>query len=140
MLLDLHNHQIVNMREATSYTFSVIENKRRFKVFFGDEEKVWENMLPESIAVREAYPNPMQHQFTIPVSLPGTTGYHELTVEIYNTTGQLVKRMHHENMPAGYHRVQWDRTNTDGQKVRSGLYFYRLQVNDQRYDGRIIAW
>jgi hypothetical protein len=138
MLLDLQNHQIIDMREATAYTFSVVEGTREFKVFFGNEDKVKANMLPESIAVGEAYPNPMQGQLTIPISLPNSS--HQLSVEIYNTLGQLVKGTSYDNLSAGYHGVQWDRTDTDGQKVRSGLYFYKLKVNDAQYDGRIIAW
>ncbi len=140
MLLDLHNHHIVNMREATSYTFSVVEGTRKFKIFFGDEDEVWENMLPERITVQEAYPNPMQHQFTVPVSLPRSGKQYTLTVEIYNITGQLVKRVQQKHLPAGYHRLEWDRTNTDGEQVKRGLYFYKLQVDDYSYEGRVIAW
>jgi len=141
MLLDLHNHQVINMREATAYTFSVIKGKRTFKVFFGNEATVKENMLPESIAIGEAYPNPMQDQFTIPVSLPKSESSYELQLEIYNITGQLVRRVKQTALPAGYQTLRWDRQNQERNTVRPGLYLYRINVDNKTIlsNGRMVV-
>jgi len=141
MLLDVHNHHLINMREATSYTFSLIKGKRTFKVFYGNATAVKANMLPESIGVGEAYPNPMQEQFTIPLSLPKGDNSYDIRVEIYSTTGQLIKRIKHTALSPGYQTLQWDRRNREGKTVSAGLYFYRVNVNNKALlnNGRIVV-
>ena len=98
-------------------------------------------MLPETIAVGEAFPNPMQEQLTIPVSLPDGKINYELQVEIYSITGQLVRKIQNTALPAGYQTLRWDRQNQDGKTVDPGLYFYRVNVNnnDVLNNGRIIV-
>jgi len=42
--------------------------------------------------------------------------------------GQLVKSF--EGFSSGEVTVNWDGTDNSGDKVRSGIYFYRLTVSD----------
>ncbi len=45
--------------------------------------------------------------------------------------GQPVKTLVTGNVPAGSHTAQWDGTNAAGAKVVSGVYFYKLEAENQ---------
>ncbi|KPL11432.1 hypothetical protein AMJ71_00975 [candidate division TA06 bacterium SM1_40] len=49
-------------------------------------------------------------------------------LEIYNISGQLVRTLIDEPVSSGVHSIQWDGRNSNGDAVRSGIYFYRLQA------------
>jgi len=69
------------------------------------------------------YPNPFNPETTINFSLP-TAGVANLG--IYNVKGQLVKTLVNDARNAGSHSVVWNGTDSSGNNVTSGIYFYRL--------------
>jgi len=69
------------------------------------------------------YPNPFNPSTTIQYSLPQES---EVTVRILDVNGQIVKTLVNEVQGPGEQRVNWNGTANDGQKVSSGVYFYRL--------------
>lgn len=69
------------------------------------------------------YPNPFNPETTIAFSLP-QSGF--TTLNVYNLKGQLVKTLVNSDIAAGNHRVVWNGTDANSQKVSSGMYFYRL--------------
>lgn len=73
------------------------------------------------------YPNPFNPSTTIRFSLPQAGA---VQLAIYNITGQEVRRLVSGAMNAGRHSVVWDGKDNSGQSVPSGIYFYRLHVND----------
>ncbi|MBN1183137.1 MAG: T9SS type A sorting domain-containing protein [Bacteroidales bacterium] len=81
------------------------------------------------------YPNPFNPTTTIAfeISVPGET-----TVDIYNSKGQKVTRLLNEELPIGKHSVIWDGTDMKGNKVSSGIYFYRISVNDKQKVNKMI--
>ena len=78
--------------------------------------------LPTEYALSNAYPNPFNPTTTIEYSLPQSG---DVSLIIYNLTGQEVTRLVSEVQQAGYHKVTWDASN-----FSSGIYFYRLQAGD----------
>lgn len=69
------------------------------------------------------YPNPFNPQTTITYHLPQTA---EVELSVYNILGQKVRVLVSGHQSAGSHSVIWDGRNTAGQRVPSGIYFYRL--------------
>ena len=45
---------------------------------------------------------------------------------IYNSLGQLVKNLDDGIRDSGLHRLLWDGTNNEGNRVSSGIYFYQV--------------
>ncbi len=90
--------------------------------------------IPYKMTLKQNYPNPFNPETKIIFLLsPQDAGKIELNV--YNLTGQLVKKLIDRDLSAGEHEVTWDGTDADGRKVGSGIYFYRLSTNsgsDQR--------
>ncbi|NIS37608.1 T9SS type A sorting domain-containing protein, partial [Candidatus Saccharibacteria bacterium] len=70
-------------------------------------------------------PNPFNPQTSIRFTLPQE---HQVTLNIYNIQGQLVKRLVDHRYDAGAHTVNWDGQDQYGQKVASGIYIYRIQA------------
>jgi 5'-nucleotidase/UDP-sugar diphosphatase len=90
------------------------------------EEKEFEaeKVLPESFQLFQNYPNPFNPQTEIAYSLPEDS-YIKLTV--YNLLGQKVKALVDEFQVAGARKVIWDGRNEGGERVASGIYFYKLE-------------
>jgi hypothetical protein len=80
----------------------------------------------EGYAVRNI-PNPFNPSTTISYHLP-TAG--EVSLVVYNVMGQEVKTLVDSYQAAGQHSVEWQGENGFGQRVSSGMYFYRLQVGN----------
>ncbi|MFQ6008298.1 MAG: FlgD immunoglobulin-like domain containing protein [Candidatus Zixiibacteriota bacterium] len=88
--------------------------------------------LPSTFVLEQNYPNPFNPTTTIEFSLGGTDNgplTQHVTLDIYNILGQYVKTLMDKNLAPGNYQVEWDATNNDGQRVATGIYLYRLQVN-----------
>jgi hypothetical protein len=57
----------------------------------------------------------------------------DVEISVYNSKGQKVKTLTKENYDAGEHSVFWNGKNENNQKVASGVYLYRMNV-----DGRVV--
>ena len=84
-----------------------------------------EEPLPEVFNVYQNYPNPFNPTTEISFSLPKAS---YVTLDIYNILGQHVNTLFDGTAPAGITTVTWDATNFSGNKVSSGIYFYRLNA------------
>ncbi|HPN40910.1 MAG TPA: choice-of-anchor J domain-containing protein, partial [Candidatus Cloacimonadota bacterium] len=71
------------------------------------------------------YPNPFNPETTIRFSVKEAT---PVTIEIYNTKGQLVKTLINEAKEAGNHSVVWNGKDNSGRSVSSGVYFYKMNA------------
>ena len=69
------------------------------------------------------FPNPFNPQTLIPYSI-AVAGKVELTV--YDVSGRLVRQLVKENRVPGAYRVVWDGRDSKGNRVASGVYFYKL--------------
>ncbi|RKU37225.1 hypothetical protein C6496_10795 [Candidatus Poribacteria bacterium] len=74
------------------------------------------------------YPNPFNPETWIPYQLAEDT---EITIRIYNASGQVVRTLFTGNRAAGYYlsrskAAYWDGRNELGEPVASGVYFYEL--------------
>jgi len=49
-------------------------------------------------------------------------------VTVYNALGQKVRVLVDESLEAGEHSISWDGRNASGQRVSSGVYFYRMHA------------
>jgi len=78
--------------------------------------------LPNETVLHSAFPNPFNPKTTIKFSVKeNETG----VFEIFNLKGQTVKSYPIFN--AGIHEVNWNGTNDNGNKVSSGVLFYKLK-------------
>jgi len=75
------------------------------------------------------HPNPFNPLTTISFNLPEAS---ESQLEIYNIKGQKIKTLLHDQIEAGEHSIVWNGEDAAGKKVSSGIYLYKLKVNDDK--------
>ncbi|GAB4177155.1 MAG: hypothetical protein Kow00108_12650 [Calditrichia bacterium] len=90
---------------------------------------------PTSLELHQNYPNPFNPTTTIRYNLPASS---KITIEVFDLQGRKVKTLINGVQPAGNHTIQWDGTNQHGNKVSSGIYFYRLKTKDQMLQRKMI--
>ena len=76
-----------------------------------------------SYGLEQNVPNPFNPTTTIKYALAGD-GPVRLT--IYDVSGARVRELVNERQRADVYRVVWDGTNDHGERVASGMYFYKL--------------
>jgi hypothetical protein len=74
-------------------------------------------------ALEQNRPNPFNPTTTIDYAM-ARDGQVELS--IYDVAGRRVRTLVNERQRADVYRVEWDGTNDGGQRVASGVYFYRI--------------
>ncbi len=84
---------------------------------------------PDEFKLYQNYPNPFRNQTTIKYDIPSLMVNNVPTeIHIYNTLGQVVRKLDEGDKAAGQYTVIWDGKNDDGEQVSSGVYFYQLRT------------
>lgn len=83
--------------------------------------------IPSTYELSQNFPNPFNPSTKIQFALP-----HESVVKlvVYNILGQGVITLVDEVRPAGFFSVDWNGENSYGNRVSSGVYFFRLAARD----------
>ncbi|MCE2447398.1 MAG: VCBS repeat-containing protein [Candidatus Latescibacteria bacterium] len=84
---------------------------------------------PTAFSLGANYPNPFNPATTIPLAVPA--GVKNVDLIIYNVLGQPLRQVWTGPLPAGEHQLTWDGRDTQGQPVATGVYMYRVQVDEQ---------
>jgi hypothetical protein len=85
---------------------------------------IGEKVFPAEFELSQNYPNPFNPETNISYALP-VGGYVKLNV--YSTTGQLVKKLVGEFKDAGYYIVKWNGQDEQGRTVSNGVYVYKIE-------------
>jgi len=96
--------------------------------------------LPSKTVLMQNYPNPFNPETWIPFKLADDA---DIVISIYDISGQLIRKIGLDNIPAGAYTSQdravyWNGCNKAGEQVSSGLYFYQLQAGDYRATKRML--
>ncbi len=86
--------------------------------------------IPMSIILEQSYPNPFNPNAVIPFVLRDNGN---ISLIIYNTTGQEVARLIDGYLHSGRHEINWDASN-----FPSGSYFYRVQSANTSQTGKLL--
>jgi DNA-binding transcriptional regulator YhcF (GntR family) len=73
------------------------------------------------------YPNPFNPETNITYNLDQAE---QVSLAIFNAQGQLVRTLVNKVQAPGQYAICWDGLDQDGERVSSGLYFYRLQAGE----------
>lgn len=83
--------------------------------------------IPKEFKLYQNYPNPFNSEALIQYQLPSACN---ISLIVYNSTGQEVRILFKSQKNAGFHQVQWNGKDNKGNHVPSGLYLYRLRTDE----------
>ncbi len=98
------------------------------------------NVLPAKTVLFPNYPNPFNPETWVPYQLSQDA---PVAIYIYNSSGQLVRRLDLGHQSAGIYvskaqAARWDGKDSLDQKVASGIYYYTLQAGEFRTTRKMV--
>ncbi len=78
------------------------------------------------------FPNPFTNQTAISYSLPLET---HVSIKLFDAIGKTVKTLVNSNQKPGNYSRLWDGKDDQNRKLPAGIYFYRLESSDQKFNG-----
>jgi glucuronoarabinoxylan endo-1,4-beta-xylanase len=86
------------------------------------------NTSPARFELAQAYPNPFSSTAAIPYQIKKES---EVRITIYDILGRAVRNFNVGQQSIGLHRVLWNGRGELGERVASGVYFYRLDAGGE---------
>ncbi len=117
----------INMKDNTGLWVDSYESKH-FQIIYGNKNFIDENISSSEVIAGGGYPNPFQESTTIPIVLPKANHDYNLEMLIFNQLGQKVNTLMQGSFGPGQFEVKWDGYDQYGNKVKPGIYFYKLNV------------
>jgi predicted outer membrane repeat protein len=84
----------------------------------------WGNSIPSTFALHQNVPNPFNPTTVIHYDVPGDGG--QVTLQVYDVAGRLVRTLVDGVETPGAKRVTWNGLNSRGNRVATGVYFYKM--------------
>lgn len=91
--------------------------------------------LPKKFELYQNYPNPFNPSTTIRYDLPTRS---HVRLQIFNLLGQDVTTLVNTTQSAGSYKAEWNGRDQNGQPVASGVYFYRLTIDNKSYSRKMV--
>ncbi len=110
--------------EFQNRPFSFSENKQFYTISLNAKD-ILNSSFPKISTLQGNYPNPFNPETQIKYTIAESGN---VKIEIFNVKGQVVKTLINENKNAGYYTTTWKGDDQTGNKVASGVYFYRLST------------
>lgn len=132
----------IQVESNTNVRLNRIEfiDNNRIGYIFGDSSTVLKytydissidnDNFPAQFTLSQNYPNPFNPTTTISYELPEAQN---ITLQIFDITGQLVETLYNGYKEAGHWDVTWNASDQS-----SGIYIYRLQVGDQHISKKML--
>lgn len=127
---DVPSGSYVILEVTSSMSQSQVVNHQiiEFTDKMGTTTAVTDGQTPSRLAL-ENYPNPFNPVTTIRYSLPNAA---DVSLAVYDVSGRLVRTLvKNAKTPAGVFEAEWNGTDSAGNPVASGVYFYRLTAGTE---------
>jgi hypothetical protein len=139
LLVDTVTDAFTDLRQVTSYAYKSSEKIRDFKLIISKAHPET-YMVPKQSALLQNYPNPFNPETWVPYRLSKAG---DVTIRIYNVTGQLVRTLELGHREAGSYTVKeraayWNGRNQFNERVASGVYFYHIQAGSFHSTKRMV--
>ena len=82
--------------------------------------------IPSQYTLSQNYPNPFNPVTTLEYEIPEKG---DVSFIVYDLLGKEIRNLTQNNLTVGYHSVQWDGADNDGNPLSAGCYFYQLKVS-----------
>jgi len=94
----------------------------------GEVRSEEDRSLADAFSLQQNAPNPFNPSTTIAFQVP--EGGAQVSLQIYDVSGRLVKTLAEGYEPSGTRTVTWDGRDDEGRPVAGGIYFSRLTADE----------
>lgn len=115
-----------------------LDGSHRFygPVFATAEEQIQDTPgLPIRTDLYPATPNPFNPSTRLGYSISKAA---DVSINIYNSKGQLLRSFKRSHDNAGHYSVTWDGKDNSGNHLASGIYFYRMQSEHYTFTRKML--
>ncbi len=129
------NHLVFDNQLQTNVKRQIYagENRQYYVISLREGE---EFNIPEKLSEAYCRPNPFTGETIITFRLNKSQN---TKVEIFNLSGKSIKTLMEGEFPAGLYNLEWKGDNSEGKKVKEGVYFYRINCgNEEVISGKIV--
>ena len=120
ILCDTTNMSSANAEKFMSKVLAFLQTKTT-DVFENDSRFITKTKLYAN------YPNPFNPETTIKFELAKSSN---VELEIFDIAGRKIKTLVNEFKTPGVYKVKWNGTDNAGNKVATGVYFYKLKAGN----------
>ncbi|GAB4377210.1 MAG: hypothetical protein Kow0042_24570 [Calditrichia bacterium] len=124
-----------NISQASDFSNEVTTYEPGNTIKSVDQLNLSEALLPNAVILNANYPNPFNPTTTISYVLPTEQ---KIQLTVYSVTGEKVAVLVDDYMEKGFHQVQWNGRNQNGNPVSSGIYIYELVTTDLRLTRKML--
>lgn len=117
----------INFYNQNEEDFFFCEQLECISTYHYSIETSAEDELPSTEISLSNYPNPFNPETNIVFNLQENS---EVQIDIFNIKGQKIRSLLNDQIIAGEHSIVWDGKDYSGKEVGTGLYFYKLKVNN----------
>jgi len=135
IILLLQSETMIVHTTSGNYTFELSEIDQITFEPVGANEDFIEFLEKVPIKFLKNFPNPFNPETTISFEL-NQKG--ETLVDIFNVKGQKVKTLLNEELDVGVHNLFWKGLDEQNKRVSSGVYFYKVNVNNEEKINKMI--
>ena len=111
-----------------TYDYSVYKVEPRGNEDIARPTGVPDGAVGRKLELAQNEPNPFNPKTIIAFNLPQAS---DVRLEIYDVAGRKVTTLVDRHLTAGPYSYEWDGRNQHGEKVASGVYFYRLSTPER---------
>ncbi len=124
-----HDYEFADRKieSQTEYYYWIADISVNGSAIFHGPQKIVTAAKPDQYKLDQNFPNPFNPTTTIQYALKDD-GF--VSLQIFNIRGQLVRNLVNSNQFSGEHAIMWDGMSDNGMHVASGIYFFRIKVND----------
>ncbi len=98
--------------------------------------------LPEAFYLSASYPNPFQlnsRETIVRYDLPAQLEAQRVTLKVYDNLGREVATLVDKAYIPGAFTAAWNGRTTAGERVKSGVYFYKLQAGSMQAVRKVVV-
>lgn len=124
-------HEWTSLDKSLFIRLDVRYLERPTAVFEGSED----SEVPDRFALDQNYPNPFNASTTISFEAQSLGN---AQFEVFNILGQRVYAEDITVQSPGRQRITWDAENSSGKALPSGMYFYRVTLDEQSQTKKMV--
>ena len=132
VLNEFNNHTTVTLTDLELNENDAIESE--VSMYINSTLNI-DQQLPTIYTLYQNYPNPFNPSTEIRYFL---NKEESANIAIYDVIGNKIKLLVNERKSIGHHTVEWGATNTAGERVSAGMYFYSIEAGSFKQTKKMI--